>query len=212
MITPIISLELENTAAMQTFFIDAVAPLLTGTFLLMHLGIYLLYAYFQYTLSKKLNIQYSWMAWIPIFNFFNLLFIAGKTIGWWLKWVLITVLLGVLFGLSSYFLPGLIGPPASIFFTIVFFVAMLGSTLYMHIDILHGISRRTGHGVWWTLGLILAGWLIFPVGALHYQRGDEIHPRPFTGWKKWLLIILSIGIEVLILIGIIGLVLFRANM
>ena len=49
-------------------------------------------------LSKKLDVKYSWLAWIPILSFFNKLFIAGKTVGWWLKWFVLPSILMILAG------------------------------------------------------------------------------------------------------------------
>jgi hypothetical protein len=60
--------------------------------IILQLTIYILYAYFQYVLSKKLEVKYSWMAWIPVLSFFNKLFIAGKTIWWWTTYMLLPVL------------------------------------------------------------------------------------------------------------------------
>ena len=68
----------------------------------------------------------------------------------------------------------------------------------------HGISTRTGHGGWWTVGLMFAGWLFWPVTALHYEKGDEVTPRPFTGWRKGLIIFFGVAFPVLLLLSIVG--------
>jgi hypothetical protein len=48
-----------------------------------NLAIFLFFAYCQYSLAKKMNIQYSWMAWIPVLSVFNLTKIAGLSY-WWI--------------------------------------------------------------------------------------------------------------------------------
>jgi hypothetical protein len=40
-------------------------------------------------LSKKLDVKYSWMAWVPLLNGVNNLWIAGKTLGWFFKKILL---------------------------------------------------------------------------------------------------------------------------
>lgn len=116
-----------------------------GFFGILQLAFYLFYSYCQYMLSKKLNVQYSWMAWIPVLSFFNLVKIA-KLSFWWI--------LGLFIPLWN---------------------------IYVFIKIYHGVSKSTGHGGWWTVGLLLANWLFLPVTAFHYEAGDEVTPRPFTG-------------------------------
>lgn len=114
-------------------------------FVLFQLAIYLFYSYCQYTLSEKKKVQYSWLAWIPIFSYFNLVKIAGLSF-WWI--------LGLFIPLWN---------------------------IYAFIKIYHGISKNTGHGGWWTVGLLFVNWLFLPVTAFHYEVGDEVTPRPFTG-------------------------------
>jgi hypothetical protein len=88
--------------------------------------------------------------------------------------------------------------------------AMFGCIVYITIAISHGISTRTGHGKWWTAGLIFAGWLFLPVTAVHYQKGDEVTPRPFVGWKKALLIIFAIVVPIILIGGILAAAIFPA--
>jgi hypothetical protein len=45
-------------------------------------GIYLFYAYCNFLLSKKLDVQYPWMAFVPVLNLVNWLYLANKTIKW----------------------------------------------------------------------------------------------------------------------------------
>ena len=59
------------------------APLFGGGMLAFQIALYVFFAYSQYTLSKKMNIQYSWMAWLPILGIFNLVKIAGLS-SWWI--------------------------------------------------------------------------------------------------------------------------------
>ncbi len=47
------------------------------------IGMYLFYAYCQYTLSEKLKAENSFLAWFPILNLFNLAKIAGFSY-WWI--------------------------------------------------------------------------------------------------------------------------------
>ena len=82
--------------------------------------------------------------------------------------------------------------------------------IYAIIKIYHGISRRTGHGGWWTAGLFFVNWLILPVTAFHYQKGDEITPRPFVGWKKVILILLCMILPITIIVGILAAAIFPA--
>ncbi len=76
--------------------------------------------------------------------------------------------------------------------------------IYAIIKIYHNISLRTGHGGWWTVGMIFSSPIFIPVTAFHYQHWDEENPRPFTGWKK-ILLILAWSLFVLIIpLGIIA--------
>lgn len=74
--------------------------------------------------------------------------------------------------------------------------------IYVIIKIYHWVSKRTGHGGWWTFWLIFTGWLFLPVTAFHYEKWDEINPRPFAGWKKFLLVLISLGLPLILLITI----------
>ena len=49
-------------------------------------------------------------------------------------------------------------------------IVMCVSWLYATIALCHSISKRTGHGKWWTAGLIFVSWLFFPVTAFHYEK------------------------------------------
>lgn len=180
---------------------------------------FILYAYFQFKLSKKLDIQHSWMAWVPLLNFFNKLSIAGKTLGWFFKKIFLVWLLPIViawFGYSIFSWGKFAMTDTSalpIIAQILSFLTMMwifGFIIYMSIVINHGISTRTGHGKWWTAGLIFAGWLFLPVTAIHYQKGDEVAPRPFVGWKKVLLIIFAIIVPITMVIGILAAALFPA--
>jgi hypothetical protein len=102
---------------------------------------------------------------------------------------------------------------SSIFSTGLSFLTMIwiiGILIYVNIKINHGVSTRTGHGKWWTVGLMFAGWLFWPVTALHYEKGDETTPRPFVGWKKVLLIIFGAIIPIIMILGIVAAALFPA--
>lgn len=52
------------------------------------IAFFVFYGYCQYTLSKKMNIGYSWMAFIPVLGIFNLVQIAGLSF-WWILWLFI---------------------------------------------------------------------------------------------------------------------------
>ena len=115
---------------------------------LFQLAIYLFYSYCQYTLSKKLNVEYSWMAWVPFLSSFNLVKIAGLSY-WWVLWLII--------GFICLFVPGLI----------------------LSIIVLHKISTRTGHGGFWTVGLLFLYFIMFPVTALTYTpQSSEVPATP----------------------------------
>ena len=174
-----------------------------GLSIILQLGFFLLFAYFQYMLSKKLEVKYSWMAWIPLLSFFNKLWIAWKTVNWWLKWfilpVLMMILVGVLAWISGNEWIGMIG----VFILVI--VLVVGT-----VKLNHGVSIRTGHSGWWTAGLMFAGWLFWPVTALHYEKGDEVTPRPFTGWKKGLLIFFALWFPILMIFGILAAAIYPA--
>ena len=114
-----------------------------------------------------MNIQYSWMAFVPVLNVFNLVKIAGLSY-WWILGMLIPIW-----------------------------------NIYAIIKVYHGISKNTGHGAWWTVGLMFSTFIFLPVTAFHYLPGDEINPRPFTGWKKVVLILLPLGVPILLILSII---------
>lgn len=170
--------------------------------IIFYLGIWIFYSYCYYVLSKKMNLKYSWMAFIPFLQYFNILFIAGKTLWWFWKNMLLPAIALVSwwfllsFTVSEYFIP----------VTIIGYIWLIVS----YIRVKHGISVRTGHGKWWTVGLLFWSWIIVPVTAFHYEPGDELNPRPFSGWRKWVLIILSWFFVFLIPLGILAAVLFPA--
>ena len=55
------------------------------------IGIYLFYAYCQYTLSEKLKAEKSILAWFPILSLFNLMKIVGLSY-WWILALLVPLL------------------------------------------------------------------------------------------------------------------------
>ena len=188
---------------------------LNGISIILQLLFFLLYAYFQYKLSKKLDTKYSWMAWIPLLNGVNKIWIAGKTLGWFFKWIGVAILACVIAFAGSSVAAMLAGGGVGssvVSGTIMFLsvATMIGCLIYIMIAISHGISTRTGHGKWWTAGLMFAGWLFLPVTAVHYEKGDEVTPRPFVGWRKALLIIFGALIPILMIFGILAAALFPA--
>jgi hypothetical protein len=100
------------------------------------LFLYAFYAYCQYSLSKKLNIENSWFAFVPILNVINIFQIAQVSL-WWIV--------------------GLFIPIVNVIIVII-----------LAIKVNHGISVRTGHGWWWTVGLIFFSFIMFPITALTY--------------------------------------------
>lgn len=78
-------------------------------------------------------------------------------------------------GLSYWWILGLFVP--------IFNIYVIIGKIY------HSISKRTGHGGWWTVGLLFAYIVVFPVTAFYYMKGDEVNPRPLSGWKKGLLVV-----------------------
>lgn len=184
-----------NTAIMDGF---------NGISIVLQLVFFLFYAYFQYILSKKLEVKYSWMAWIPILNFFNKLFIAGKSVSWWLKWFVLPIVLTILawavwWASGNEWIAGI-----GIFILVI--VLVVGT-----VKLNHGISTRTGHSGWWTVGLMFAGWLFWPVTALHYEKGDEVTPRPFAGLKKGLLIFFALWFPILMIFGMIAAIIYSSK-
>lgn len=41
--------------------------------------------------------------------------------------------------------------------------------IYATIKIYHGVSKRTNHGGWWTVGLIFFYWIMLPITAFTYR-------------------------------------------
>ena len=60
---------------------------------------------------------------------------------------------------------GIVGLISAIIFILVCLL-----WIYATLSLFHAISKRTGHGKWWTVGLILVSWLFFPVTAFHYEK------------------------------------------
>lgn len=78
------------------YFFSMVSPEVDGvSFSLMGLavpiGMYLFYAYCQYTLSEKLKAEKSILAWFPILSLFNLMKIVGLSY-WWILGLFIPLL------------------------------------------------------------------------------------------------------------------------
>lgn len=75
----------------------------------------------------------------------------------WLAWipVLNIVLMFRMAGRSLWWILGIIVPFLNI---------------YILISVWHnGISKRTGHGGWWTAGLIFFGFILLPITAYTFQ-------------------------------------------
>jgi hypothetical protein len=54
--------------------------------LVVALFFYIFYSYCNFVLSKKLDVKYPWMAWIPFLSYINFAMIAGKTSRWIFGW------------------------------------------------------------------------------------------------------------------------------
>lgn len=173
---------------------------LVGIIVCVGIGIALFYVYCQYLLSKKLEVRYSWMAWIPILNYINQAMIAGKTGRWITVWYGVLTLLWIVLKLIER------DTLFSAWISLIMFILWT----YIWISVSHGISKRTWHGKWWTVGLLFASWLFFPVTAFHYEKWDEVIPRPFIGAKKFFLIFFSFVAPILIIGGILAAALFPA--
>jgi hypothetical protein len=173
---------------------------------LLPLIFFVFYACCQYILSKKMEIEHSWFAFIPIFSWLNKLSIAGKSFWWGILWLLFPVLILPITLIILMMNAGLkewLSPEQSIFAAIAIPMSFILWTIG-YIKLNHGISKRTGHGGWWTVWLLFAGFIIFPVTAFHYEKGDDTNPRPLIGWKKALVIIAALIISLLFLLRIIA--------
>ncbi len=131
-----------------------------GIISILQIAIYLFLGYCQYTLSKKMNIQYSWMAWVPILSGINLLWIAGKSLQKYIMLYILFFILIIAGPIMAMAIGGLWG-----LLSAVGFFGLLGLSL----AVLDGVSRRTGHGFFWALGLLLFYIILFPTTALTYK-------------------------------------------
>lgn len=107
------------------------------------------------------------VVWLAIYVFYSYcLFILAKKLGEqyaWMAWVpvLNIVLQMRMAKMSLWWILGLFVP----FFNI-----------YVVIRMLHdGVSKRTGHGGWWTVGLIFLGFIFMPLTAFGY-KGENTAP------------------------------------
>ena len=69
---------------------------------LIPLVLFVFYAYCQYLLSKKLNVENSWMAFIPLLNIYNLFQIAQVSL-WWIVWLfipLVNIVVGIVLAIK----------------------------------------------------------------------------------------------------------------
>ena len=101
------------------------------------------------------------IVWLVIYLFYSYcIFILAKKLGEkyaWMAWipVLSIVLQMRMAKMSLWWILGL-------------FVPLLN--IYVAIRMVHdGISRRTGHGGWWTVGLLFLGLIFIPVTAFTYK-------------------------------------------
>jgi type II secretory pathway pseudopilin PulG len=183
-------------------------------YIVMVIGLYLFYAYCNFLLSKKLDVKYPWMAFVPGLHLVNLLWLWWKTIKWWLLFYILPVLVVALVPSLSWFMKASGNIWGANIFHVLWLIlipVMYFCWIYATIVIFHGISKRTGHGKWWTVGLILASWLFFPVTAFHYEKWDETTPRPFVGAKKFFLIFFAVIFPALLaIVGIMAAALFPA--
>lgn len=131
--------------------------------------IYVFLGYCQFTLSKKLQVQYSWMAWIPVLSWINLLWIAGKS----LKKYITLFILFILVIIASPFLAMAVNPVFGLL-SAIGFLGLFGLSL----SILDGVSRRTWHGFVWALGLLIFYIIMFPITALTYKPVVTSEPTP----------------------------------
>lgn len=131
--------------------------------------IYVFLGYCQFTLSKKLQVQYSWMAWIPVLSGINLLWIAGKSLK---KYIALFILFMILIIASP-----LLAMSVSPLFGFLSFIGMFG-LFGLSLSILDGVSRRTWHGFVWALGLLIFYIIMFPITALTYKPVVTPEPTP----------------------------------
>jgi tetratricopeptide (TPR) repeat protein len=77
-----------------------VAGLMSGIFgLLIQIALYIFFALCLFRIGKKLDVSNSWIAWIPILNYFwPLIGAAGRTLGWGLLYLLGLPLIGGILG------------------------------------------------------------------------------------------------------------------
>ena len=93
------------------------------------------------------------------------LFTLAKKLGeqyTWMAWVPIlnVVLMIRMAKMSLWWILGLIVPFLNI---------------YVMVKMFHnGISKRTGHGGWWTAGLVLLGFIFLPITAFTYNSTETV--------------------------------------
>ena len=121
--------------------------------------------YCQIILSKKLNVNYSWMAFIPVLSGINLLWIAGKSLG---KYIGLSVLFVVMI-IAWPLLAMWVGP-------IGWISAIIGGfgLFWLSLAILDGVAKRTGHGFFWALGLLFLYPIMLPITAFTYKGSTQI--------------------------------------
>ena len=59
------------------------------------------------------------------------------------------------------------------------FIAFIIPGIILTIIMYNGISKRTGHGGWWTTGLFFLYFIFFPITAFTYNP-DETVTQPTT--------------------------------
>lgn len=144
--------------------------------------LYLLFGWGLYMINKKLGEKHAWMSWIPLLQLYSLSTASGKPFMKYIVWptvyiiifyvlsILITIwsLTGVLWNLESF-----AGIGIAVWWFL--FIALYINFIIKYIQVLHGISLRTGRGVWTTIGFLFISFIMFPV--VGYKLANNVKEK-----------------------------------
>ena len=137
------------------------------------IGIAVLYAIVFWKIFTKAG-EDGWKALIPIYNLIILLKITGKPL-WWLIFFLIPIGISIINSMAkaSAALSGDVYAPGALFLSLI----IIGSicAFVFHMWLYNMISKSFGKDEGFTVGLVLLGFIFFPILAF----GDARYIGPY---------------------------------
>lgn len=137
---------------------------------ILDIALYLLTAYWLFSINKKLWEKYAWLAFIPLANIYSFMKASWKPMIWILWIVLLYVWVIASTALMVFVWPIIWIVTLAIFITIIVMV----------VKILHWISVRCWRWAWTTVGFMFISFIMLPYVwyKMPDMSGKKLEPTP----------------------------------